>query len=61
MDANGLAHHSLVLNRSWFAIATTPVPRALGLLYSGAAKFIRPDTYELHGFDSWADLAVPPD
>jgi len=61
MDACALAHHSLVLNRSWLAIATTPVARALGLLYSGAAKAIRPDTYELHEFESWADLAIPPD
>ena len=58
MDASVLTQHTLVLNRSWLAIATTPVVRALGLLYSGAAKAIRPDTYELHGFESWADLAV---
>ncbi len=61
MHPSVLSQHSLVLNRSWLAIATTPVLRALGLLYSGAAKAIRPDTYELHGFDSWADLAVHPD
>lgn len=59
MDAAVLSEHSLVLNRSWLAIATTPVMRALGLLYSGAAKAIRPDTYELHEFDTWADLAIP--
>ena len=61
MEASLLSQHALVLNRSWLAIATTPVLRALGLLYSGAAKAIRPDTYELHGFESWADLAIPPD
>lgn len=61
MDGAALSHQTLVLNRSWLAIATTPVARAVGLLYSGAAKAIRPDTYELHGFDTWADLAVAPD
>jgi len=61
MDAAVLSHPTLVLNKSWLAIATTPVSRALGLLYSGAAMAIRPDTYELHGFDSWSDLAIEPD
>ena len=61
MDVAVLTQQTLVLNRSWLAIATTPVVRALGLLYSGAALAIRPDTYELHGFESWSDLAIPPD
>ena len=61
MDAAVLTQQTLVLNKSWLAIATTPVGRALGLLYSGAALVIRPDNYELHGFDSWSDLSVEPD
>lgn len=56
-----LAQPTLVLNRSWTAIATTTVRHALGLIFTGAAKVIRPETYETHGFESWADLIVPED
>ena len=54
-----LSQPTLVLNKGWFAIDTTSVRNALGLLFSGAAKAIRPETYEMHGFDTWSDLAVP--
>lgn len=54
-----LSQPTLVLNRSWYAIATTSVRHALGLLYSGTARAIQPGSYETHNFDSWADLAVP--
>ena len=60
-NACALSQPTLVLNRSWYAIATTTVRRALCLLYNEAAQAIRPETYELHGFESWADLAVRPD
>ena len=53
-----LSTPTLVLNRSWSAITTTTARKAIGLVYTGAARIIRPDTYETHGFDSWADLAV---
>ena len=53
-----LTQPTLVLNRSWAAIATTTVRHALSLVYTGAAKAIQPDTYQSHGFESWADLAV---
>ncbi len=56
-----LSQPTLVLNKAWFAIATTPVRSALSLLYTGAAQAIRPDTYEVYPFESWADLAVPLD
>ncbi|MEM7518571.1 MAG: HNH endonuclease [Planctomycetota bacterium] len=56
-----LAQDALVLNRSWLAIATTPVRHALSLVFTGAAKAIQPETYETHGFESWAALAIPPD
>ncbi len=56
-----LTQPTLVLNRSWLAIDTTSVLEAMRLLYKGAAVAVRPDTYEVHGFDSWADLAVPED
>ncbi len=58
-DSLVLSQPTLVLNKGWFAIDTTSVRNALGLLFSGAAKAVRPETYEMHGFDSWADLAVP--
>lgn len=61
MNATILSQPALVLNRSWAAIATTPVRHALGLIFNGAAKVIRPETYEVHGFESWADLGIPPD
>ncbi len=61
MSASVLSQPALVLNRSWTAIATTSVRKALALVFSGAAQAIRPETYEVHGFESWADLAVPPE
>lgn len=56
-----LSQPTLVLNRSWVAIDTTSVLDALRLIVKGAALAVRPDTYEAHGFDSWANLAVEPD
>jgi len=61
MSASALSHPTLVLNRSWTAIATTSVRHALGLIFTGSARAIQPDTYETHDFESWADLAIPPD
>ena len=61
MTASVLTQPTLVLNRAWAAIATTTVRHALSLAYTGAARFIRPETYEALGFESWADLAIPPD
>lgn len=58
MDGSVLHEQALVLNRSWAAIATTSVREALSMLFTGTAKAIRPDTYEVHAFDSWAALAV---
>ncbi|MEM9798709.1 MAG: HNH endonuclease [Planctomycetota bacterium] len=56
-----LSRDALVLNRSWLVIATTPVRHALTLVYTGAAQAIQPETFETHGFESWAELAVPSD
>ena len=53
-----LSERSLVLNKSWVAIATTTVRHALSLVYLGAAQVITPETYETHGFESWASMAV---
>jgi len=46
---------TLVLNRSWFAITTTTVRRALSLVYADAAQIICPTSYEVHDFTSWID------
>ena len=60
MNPSVLSQPTLVLNRSWTAIATTTVRHGLGLIFSGTARVVRPDTYETHSFESWADLAVSP-
>ena len=57
----GLEGSTLVLNRSWVAIQTTTVRRALALTINEAAKIIAPDTFELHDFESWAQLRVAAD
>ncbi len=56
-----LDSQTLVLNRSWLAISTTTVRKALSLVYQHAATVICPDTYETHDFDSWAGVAVARD
>ena len=55
-----LSQPTLVLNKSWVAIDTTPVREALRLIFKGAAFAVQPDTYEVHGFGSWMDLGVAP-
>lgn len=61
MTVEVLSQQALVLNRGWTAIATTSVRHALRLVFKGSAKAVLPDSYEMHGFESWADLAVEPD
>jgi 5-methylcytosine-specific restriction endonuclease McrA len=53
-----LDSRTLVLNRSWVAIDTTTVRKALVWMYRGLARAIAPDSYETYDFDSWSDLAV---
>lgn len=55
-----LTQPALVLNESWAAIHTVTVRHALRLMFTGAAKAVAPQTYEVHGFDTWAELSVPP-
>lgn len=54
-----LSRDTLVLNRSWIAIATTPVRHALSLVFTGAAQAIQPETFETHSFESWVNLPIP--
>jgi 5-methylcytosine-specific restriction endonuclease McrA len=56
-----LSQPALVLNRSWAAISTITVQHALKLLFTGSARAVHIDSYEVHGFETWADLAVRPD
>ena len=53
-----LVQPALVLNKSWVAITTTTVKRALSLLYTGYARVVEPNTYETFDFSSWAELNV---
>jgi 5-methylcytosine-specific restriction endonuclease McrA len=57
-SASVLSQPTLVLNESWIAIHTVPVKHALRLMFTGAAKAVQPETYEVHEFESWADLGV---
>jgi 5-methylcytosine-specific restriction endonuclease McrA len=56
-----LDQRTLVLNRSWVAIDTTTVRKALVWMYRGLARAIEPKSYAVHDFTSWADLAVAKD
>jgi len=56
-----LGERTLVLNKSWLAVSTTTVRKALGLVYQRSAAVICPSTYQAHDFDSWSDLSVARD
>lgn len=58
MSSIVLARQTLVLNRAWLAIATTPVRQALSLLFTDAAHAIEPETFQTHDFASWTRLPV---
>lgn len=58
MTTSVLSRGVLVLNRSWLAIATTPVRHALSLVFTDSAHAIQPETFETHDFTSWAQLPV---
>lgn len=53
-----LSQPALVLNESWSAIHTVPVRHALRLMFTGAAKAVAPESYEVHGFETWSELSV---
>ncbi len=55
-SGSALHEPTLVLNRSWLPINTTTVRHALLLVIKGAARFIQPETFEIHDFDSWIAL-----
>jgi 5-methylcytosine-specific restriction endonuclease McrA len=49
-----LEDRALVLNRSWTAISTTSVRRALVLVVRGAAGVVHPETFGVADWDAWA-------
>ena len=53
-----LSQPALVLNKSWVAITTTTVRRALTLVYGGDAKVVEPETYTTFDFNTWSELGV---
>lgn len=61
MAPTALEHPTLVLNRHWNLVNIVPVRRALVLVCRDAARFIEPDTYEVHDMYSWAAQAVEAD
>jgi len=61
MVATALEHPTLVLNRNWTVINVVPVRRALVLVCRDAARFIEPDTYQVHDMSSWAAQALEAD
>ncbi len=54
-----LTRDTLVLNKAWIAIATTPVRHALSLIFTGTAEAIEPDSFQTHAFETWVELEVP--
>jgi 5-methylcytosine-specific restriction endonuclease McrA len=53
-----LEDRALVLNRSWTAISTTSVRRAVVLLVRGAAGVVHPTTYQLHSWEQWLEQSA---
>jgi 5-methylcytosine-specific restriction endonuclease McrA len=51
-----LSDQTLVLNKNWFPIQTTTVRNAICLLFTGAARAIDTDTFEIHDFEAWHGL-----
>ncbi len=47
-----LADKVLVLNKSWLAINVTTVRDAVTLVYSDAAQFVHPTSYEAFSFEN---------
>ena len=52
-----LQRPTLVLNRRWTPIRTTPVQDAIGLGAKGTAVIIEPDSFETHDLASWNDVS----
>lgn len=55
-----LDRRALVLNRSWVAIDTATVRKALCWVYQGLARAVDTVSFELHDFESWATSGAHP-
>jgi 5-methylcytosine-specific restriction endonuclease McrA len=51
--ASLLERPALILNKRWVPIRTSTAREAIGLVASGSARIIDPQTYEVHDLDSW--------
>ncbi len=58
--ATMLDRRALVLNRSWVAIDTATVRKALCWVYQGLARAVDPVSFELYDFESWATNGANP-
>lgn len=56
MVANVLQQPILVLNRNWQPVNITSVARSLSMVFTGTARFVDPDTYQLLDWNDWAAL-----
>lgn len=52
-----LARPTLVLNKNWAPIQTTPVQEAISLVAKGSAMIIDPKTFQSHNLLSWNDVS----
>lgn len=55
-----LQNPTLVLNRSWQPVNITSVARSMAMVYSGVARVVDPESYQLFDWEDWARL-VPAD
>jgi 5-methylcytosine-specific restriction endonuclease McrA len=53
-----LEDRALVLNRSWTAISTTSVRRAICLVVRGAAGVVHPETFGVADWDAWVGEGI---
>ncbi len=56
-----LSERALVLNRSWRAITTASVRRAICLMYADAAHAICAQSYETFDFEAWLNKPIRDD
>lgn len=56
MAASVLDRPTLVFNRSWQPVNVTPVWRSLTMVWSGTARVVNPDDFQLYEWVDWARL-----
>jgi 5-methylcytosine-specific restriction endonuclease McrA len=54
--ANTLQQPTLVLNRNWQPINITSVARSISMVFSGTARVVDPNTYQLFDWHDWASI-----